>query len=473
MLDYASDMIIVLNSELKILHANDNFLTFTGKQPQKLHGKPLSSLNLIILKETPLLSWIISALHGVSFNNEIEWKVDGRTISFQVKLIPTVFENGSAGVTLIFEDITEKKEAATALKKSEARYRAIVEEQTELICRFLPDGTLTFANTAYCTFFNRGKEELIGNFFKPIVLNSKHNRLSRLIDEITLDNPVLTLEEQVLRPNGEEVWLQWTNRALYTDNGATVEYQAVGRLITELKHAEEQLTLALKEKEKLAESKGTRTRSTFLLIQNLFDLQRQYCSGAADLRIIREVQNRIAALALIHEAMAESPDPEKIPAREYTQRLVELVYSTSPPKAGQIVIIQKVEDRLIKTDIAAHYGLILTELLTNSLHWGFPDGRRGTVTIKLGHQDQSTILTFSDDGVGLPDGIDLHNPNSLGLDLVNALTGQLGGTLGLERKNGTTIRITLPDPAQDQTQKSPPRFQSDHFNPTTMNIQSE
>lgn len=470
MLDYASDMIVVLNSELKILQANDNFLTFAGKQPQQLHGKLLSSLNLNILKETPLLRWIISALHGVSYSDEIEWKIDRRTISFQIKLIPTVFESGSAGVTLIFEDITEKKEAAAAQKQSEARYRAIVEEQTELICRFLPDGTLTFANKAYCTFFNMEKEELIGHSFKPIVLNSKHNTLSHFVEDITLESPVLTLEEQVLRPNGADAWLQWTNRALYSDKGTTVEYQAVGREITELKHTEEQLKLALKEKEELVESFGNRTRSTFQLIQSLFDLQRQYCFGAADLGIIRDAQNRIATLALIHEVLAESPNPKQIQVRKYTQRLVELIYSPYLRDAEQIVIIQKIEDGLIQTDVAVPYGLILTELLTNSLLWGFPNGRRGTVTIQLDHQDRSTILTFSDDGVGLPDEIDPYCPDSFGLGLVNALTGQLDGTLNLQRKNGTTFRITFPGPAQDHSQKAPPLIQSDNFNSTTMNI---
>lgn len=111
-----------------------------------------------------------------------------------------------------------------------------------------------------------------------------------------------------------------------------------------------------------------------------------------------------AALALIHEVLAGVPDPKQIPVREYTQRLVELIYSTYLLDAEQIVIIQKVKDGLIQSDVAVPYGLILTELLTNSLLWGFPDGKRGTVKIELDHQDRSTILTFSDDGVGLPDG---------------------------------------------------------------------
>lgn len=465
MLDYASDMIVVLNSELKILQANDHFLTFTGKQLQQLHGQSLSSLNLNILKETPLLNWIVSALHGISYSEEIEEEIGGRTISFQTKLIPTVFENGSAGVTLILEDITEKKEAAAALKQSEARYRAIVEEQTDLICRFLPDGSLTFANNAYCTFFNMTKEELIGHSFRPIMLNRKHERLSHFVDDITPEHPVLTLEEQVIHPDhdGENAWLQWTNRALYNDKGEPVEYQAVGRDITELKHIEEQLKITLKEKEKLVDSIGNRTRSSFQLIQSLFDLQREYSSGAADLRIIRDVQSRITALALIHEVLAESPNPEQVQVREYTQRLIELIYSTHLNDAEQVAIIQKVEDGLVPTDIAVPYGLILTELLTNALIWGFPGGKQGTVTIELGHQDRSTILTISDNGVGLPEEIDPLNPDSLGLDLVHALTGQLGGTLDLERENGTSFQITFPCPVQDHHPKVSPLISNRSF----------
>jgi PAS domain S-box-containing protein len=458
MLDYASDMIVVLNSELKILQANDNFLTFAGKKPPQLYGRSLSSLNLRILKETPLLNWIVNALHGMSYSDEIEWKIDDRSISFQIKLIPTVFENGSAGVTLIFEDITEKKEAAAALKQSEARYRAIVEEQTDLICRFLPDGTLTFANNAYCSFFNMAKEEVIGHSFKPIMQNSKQRRSNQFVDDITPNNPVLTLEEQVIRPNGEDIWLQWTNRALFDDSGKMVEYQAVGREITELKHTEEQLKQTLKEKEDLVESVGNRTRGMFQLIQSLFDLQKQYCSVATDLGIIKEAQNRIAALTLIHEILEESADPEHIPIREYTQRLIELIFSAYIHDTEQVTIDQKIEDGLIQTDIAVPYGLILTELLTNSLLWGFPEGRRGTMTIEVACQDRSTILTISDDGVGLPDDLDPARSDTFGLDLVYTLIGQLGGTLDLQRKNGTSFRITIPDPVRNHDQSTPSRI---------------
>lgn len=90
--------------------------------------------------------------------------------------------------------------------------------------------------------------------------------------------------------------------------------------------------------------------------------------------LFEEFPEQDAALPLIHEVLAGVPDPKQIPVREYTQRLVESIYSTYLLDAEQIVIIQKVEDGLIQTDVAVPYGLILTELLTNSLLWGFPDG---------------------------------------------------------------------------------------------------
>ncbi|MGA9349636.1 MAG: sensor domain-containing diguanylate cyclase [Anaerolineae bacterium] len=136
---------------------------------------------------------------------------------------------------------TERRRAEEALRESEARYRAIVEDQTELICRFLPDGTLTFANEAYCHYFGKKREELIGSSFMPLILEGDQAFVEEQFTSLSLENPVVTYEHRVILPDGQIRWQQWTNRAIFDERGRFIEFQSVGRDITEWVRAEEQL----------------------------------------------------------------------------------------------------------------------------------------------------------------------------------------------------------------------------------------
>ena len=135
----------------------------------------------------------------------------------------------------------ERKEAEEALQESEARYRAIVEDQTELICRFLSDGTLTFVNEAYCRCVGKKQKELIGQSFVLFISEEDRGFVKEQFASLSPEHPVLTHEHRILMPNGEMGWQQWTIRAIYDEQGHLIEYQAVGRDITERKRAEETL----------------------------------------------------------------------------------------------------------------------------------------------------------------------------------------------------------------------------------------
>ncbi len=137
-------------------------------------------------------------------------------------------------------DISEREGMEDALRKSEERYRAIVEDQTELISRFKPDGTLTFVNGAYCRYFGEEPELLLGNKFWHHVPTHEQERLMRHISCLTRDNPVSTIEHPVKTPAGVR-WQQWTDRAIFDEEGKIVELQAVGRDITERKRVEQAL----------------------------------------------------------------------------------------------------------------------------------------------------------------------------------------------------------------------------------------
>jgi PAS domain S-box-containing protein len=141
---------------------------------------------------------------------------------------------------LVLASVVEERRAKEqALRASEARYRAVVEDQTELICRFLPDGTYTFVNDAYCRYFQRSREDLLGRTFWTFIPPEGHQDAREFLASITRAQPLASREHEVLTPDGELRWQQWRDRGFFDGEGRIIEYQAVGRDITERKHAEE------------------------------------------------------------------------------------------------------------------------------------------------------------------------------------------------------------------------------------------
>jgi diguanylate cyclase (GGDEF)-like protein/PAS domain S-box-containing protein len=137
--------------------------------------------------------------------------------------------------------VEEKRRAEEALRESEARYRAIVEDQTELICRFLPDGALTFVNEAYCRYFGKKPEELIGHTFMPFISDEDQEIVRKQLTSLSPENPVVTCEHRVVAPNEEIRWQQRSDRAIFDEQGRIIEFQSVGRDITERVQVEQQL----------------------------------------------------------------------------------------------------------------------------------------------------------------------------------------------------------------------------------------
>ena len=137
-----------------------------------------------------------------------------------------------------YDELTKNQQE---LLKSEERYRNVVEDQTEFICRFLPDGSHIFANDAYCRYFGKNHEEIVGHRFSPDIPKEDLAALKAHFALITPDHPVQTVEHRIRMPDGEIRWQQWSDRAVFDKNGKVTEYQSVGRDVTDRRRSEQAL----------------------------------------------------------------------------------------------------------------------------------------------------------------------------------------------------------------------------------------
>jgi PAS domain S-box-containing protein len=137
--------------------------------------------------------------------------------------------------------LARRKQAEKALAESEERYRAIVNDQTELICRWRSDGPLTFVNDAYCRYFGRTREELLGRSFMMLIPEEDHSQVRHHFGSLSRENPISSQEHRVVRADQKIGWMQWTNRVILGEGGQVVEFQAVGRDITDRKRTEEMI----------------------------------------------------------------------------------------------------------------------------------------------------------------------------------------------------------------------------------------
>ncbi|MDG6249777.1 PAS domain S-box protein [Methanocalculus sp.] len=151
------------------------------------------------------------------------------------------YEQLAATEEEIRQQLDEIITTQTALRESEDRYKAVIEYQTEFICRFKPDGTHILVNDAYARYFNKDKHEIIERGFSPNIHPDDRGIVSRFFASLTYQNPEGTIEHRIIMPDGEVRWQQWSDRALFDEYGHVREYQSVGRDITDRKRAEEAL----------------------------------------------------------------------------------------------------------------------------------------------------------------------------------------------------------------------------------------
>ena len=381
---------------------------------------------------------------------------DGRIVWVSTNGIPLLDADGSFwGYRGSDTNITGRREAEKALIKSEEQLSLAIEGSgVGLWDWHVLTGETSF-NERWAGMLGYTLAELTPVSIKTWVSLCHPDDLARSDELLKLHFsgklPIYEAETRMKHRDGHWVWV--------LDRGSVVEWDDAGQParvtgthldITDRVRHEEEIVASLKQKESLLREVHHRVRNNMQVILSLLNLQAKKIRDEKFLKIFRENQNRVKAIALVHEELYQSKSLTLVDFRDYLRKLTENLVLTSDARKHQLTIEISAEKIYLPVDMVIPLGLITNELLTNSLKYAFPGHRKGKISIDVQKDHENYRYLFRDDGAGLPgdvvfdqgtDGNDLAE--TLGLQLVISMVEQIRGTVKLDRVNGAAFEIRL------------------------------
>jgi PAS domain S-box-containing protein len=347
-----------------------------------------------------------------------------------------------------FTDVTEQRrmdeelrDSEQRLKKSEYRYRILVENLPQKIFLKNKDSVYISCNENYARDLKIKPDKIAGKTdydFYPKELADKYRADDK---RIMASGKIEDIEEKYIQ-DGQEAWVHTVKTPVKDENGNIVSILGIFWDITESRQAAEKLKVSLEEKEVLLKEIHHRVKNNMQIISSLLRLQAANIKDEKIHEVFNEVHGRIRSMSLLYEMLYQSKDLARVDFAEYIKRLTSHLISMHKAKMTAPSLRLGVSDVHLDIKRAIPCGLIITELISNSLKHAFPNGKKGEIVVEMHpNKGEKYRLVVSDNGVGFPEGLDFRQTKSLGMRLVVDLVSQLNGTIELRREKGTEFRI--------------------------------
>ena len=313
--------------------------------------------------------------------------INGSTIEF----------DGAPASLILLTDITGRKKVEEELKRSEARLRAVVEDQTEFICRFTPDGRLTFVNDAYVRYFGLDRHQCLAHPHLVVLPPEDARLMKHHLDSLTPQNPVASIEHRIIIPSGEVRWQRWSDRAIFGENGMVIEYQSVGRDITDQKRAELALRQANKQLHLLSSVTRHDIRNQVLALRGYIELSRDMVQDKETLA--RFLESEDLAAKTIEEQITFTKDYQEmgaeVPAWQNVNQCIRNTMAALPMRA--VHVEPDPDDPEVCADPL--FERVFYNLFDNALRYG--GDQMNTIRISSLESERGRIIICEDDGVGI------------------------------------------------------------------------
>jgi PAS domain S-box-containing protein len=484
----ASDIIRILDRDGKITYESGSAERILGYSPGSLIGKdPMdyiypddrervkNDLQDVVEKEN---SGVPTEFRTRKADGEYIW-----VESLAANLLDTP---GVNGIVITTRPIQQRKEAEDALKEGEARLRLALEGADAGFWDWhLPSGTAVFSDRYYTMLgYEPGEFPATYDAWVGLMHPDDQKRvIPDLEQQIRNGDSQLEIEYRTKAKEGNWVWLLGRGKVVEKDAGGIpvrvtgVNIDITNRRLMESEirslnsvleqrvqertealskanealeeenmqrlDAEEKLRASLNEKTMLLKEVHHRVKNNLQIIVSLLNLQSRYVKDETVLATIRESQNRVKAMALVHEKLYRAEDIAHIDLDDYIRFLGTGLSQFYDAKSRGIRFTLEAPGVRVDINTAIPLGLILNELISNAFKYAFPKEKSGEVFVSVTHEEKTLTVIVRDDGAGIPEGFDWKNTQSLGLRLVNSLVDQLDGTIELDRSSGTRFTMVL------------------------------
>jgi PAS domain S-box-containing protein len=343
----------------------------------------------------------------------------------------------------IIMDVSDRKRAEQMLELQAVITRNIAEG----ICLIREsDGVIVYTNPKFDQMFGYDSGELIGQHTAILNYETEEKTAKAVYQEIVAcirQYGEFTYEVHNVKKDGTPFWCRATS-SIFSHHEYGKVFVAIQQDITQQKQADDKIRGSLKEKEVLLQEIHHRVKNNLGIVSGLLQMQCRRTQNAQATAILRDSQNRIASIALVHEKLYRSEELADIDFAQYIPDLTTHLFDSYNVSSNQIKLIIQVDNASLDIETAIPCGLIINELVSNALKYSFPEQLIGKIEVKF-YQDAGgeLILIVRDNGVGLPAEFDSKKTKTLGLTLVQGLVKQLRGKLDIKSEQGTEFKITF------------------------------
>ncbi|MDZ8026680.1 MAG: PAS domain-containing protein [Nostoc sp. DedQUE11] len=347
------------------------------------------------------------------------------------------------GIGFVIVEISDRKRAQLMLELQ----AVITRNMAEGICLIRAnDAILVYTNPKFEQMFGYDPGELVGQHVSLVNYGDENNTpedVNQAIRAAVFQHGEATYEVHNVKKDGTPFWCSATTSVFeHPEYGSVLV--AVQQDITEHKQAEEKIKASLKEKEVLLKEIHHRVKNNLGIVSSLLQMQCRRTQDPQVAAILRDSQNRIASIALVHEKLYRSEDLADIDFAQYIPDLTTHLFDSYNVSSSQIQLKIQVDNASLDIETAIPCGLIINELVSNALKYAFVDNRQGEIEVKFYQELESTlILIIRDNGIGLPENFDSKKAKTLGITLVQGLVKQLRGKLEIDCHQGTQFKISF------------------------------
>jgi PAS domain S-box-containing protein len=340
--------------------------------------------------------------------------------------------------------VLQNKIAGKELKKREKLLSLVTNNMLNVVGQIDADGTFQYISPSIKTILGYDPSEILGeSVFKFINLTHPKDQIkvSSAFMEATTSYLPGEVQHRFKRADGSYIWVESLGNPLF-DQGN--QYNGVVFSMTDinsLKAAEENLKTSLEDKELLLRELHHRVKNNMQIISSLLSLQSQHIKDERDLKIFKSSQTRVKTMSLIHEELYSSQDFSHINLSEYIRNLTKELLTSHIGDPGRVQLTVNVEEINMELETAIPLGLLINEIVANSVNHAFPHHQKGEIIVDLKREGDAFILKISDDGIGIPEYVDFEKAETLGFQLVNNLVNQLDGEIEMQTNNGVTFIV--------------------------------